>query len=479
MIKQIALHVAMIICILSFATTVVVAKEPYEDGYFDKNPSQIPTHMSLTFDNNLSTKNDIKVGTSEISISPAADIKGFYLKISGGGLSTLTFLNDMGIIVKKYRLDLKDYANGAYTLIDTAALNISKVQINVQARKGFYEFDLVQSTKITPKIDIYDVTDSTAKIKLTNNNDASVMQYDNYDVYINDQKYGNYKFDVTDINIDTLDADTNHNVKFNFKYSDGTSSQTIKSFKTLSPKPPADVTDLTATATHQQVDIAFTSSQKDVEYDIYRKSKSLLSLFVVTDFKKIGTTDTKKFVDNTVAADTDYTYKVVTRHKKTTLESKGVTVDVKTSKKPATPPVDPKPPKPPSGADEDWLIEWTQPTTGKIKVVLGGKEYKIVAASDLKVVIKNSDMILDVWGNPDVQLIHIADDGTTQPPVPPPSSGGIGDVDLGDTITANNLLKVAMGLFALVASIVLLRMSFIVVPKLIKLIKNSYRGGAK
>ena len=209
---------------------------------------------------------------------------------------------------------------------------------------------------------------------------------------------------------------------------------------------------------------------------IYRKKDNsefgakLKALFVNDDgYIPLFETNGTNFKDLTVASDTAYTYKVTTVDNADN-ETLGITVKTKT-------------PKMSVGGggtniDEngDYLITWESPVTGKIKVLIAGKEHAIVPAADKKIIIPKDKMKFDLLGIPDVQLIPIDDSGNEGIPSKP-GGGGIGDIigggDTAAEITPENTLDMAVGLFLLVGGFLLLGMSFWLVPKLIRLIRQA------
>lgn len=203
--------------------------------------------------------------------------------------------------------------------------------------------------------------------------------------------------------------------------------------------------------------------------------------------------DGQNWQDLTVEAATTYEYKVTTLDVNESNETDGKTVKVKTlppkiggseltggedKKNPdGTPELDGDG----NPIKEDFIIKWSTPTKGKVKVMVGGQEYTTVPASQQQVTIPYSDMQYDGLGNPQVQLIPIADNGTTgqtaQPP--PPSGGTIGNVvgsGASAAVNANNLLQISLGLLAKVALFILLGMAFMLVPKLIRIIYYAVTG---
>ena len=239
-----------------------------------------------------------------------------------------------------------------------------------------------------------------------------------------------------------------------------------------------EVTNLKANAKYDQVELNWNlpnaNGFKNVV--IYRKKndENLFARFFKSEETPLFETNGTQFKDLTVEADTSYTYRVSSVYE---AETQGVSVNVRTPKVSA------------SGGDitkdenEDYVITWTKPTTGKIKVMVGGKQYAIVPASDKKIVIPKDKMVFDLIGNPDVQLIPIDEDGNEGIPSKPGGNGtgnggGIGDIvgggEVGKIVNPENALKGGLGLLGVIGGFVLLALSFLVVPRLVKLIRNSF-----
>lgn len=271
------------------------------------------------------------------------------------------------------------------------------------------------------------------------------------------------------------------NLKYNKEYkyevsaydANGNKSESVTGAITLTTQ---DVTNLKATAKYDQVELTWSlpNAEGFKNAVIYRKNNDVglfARLFKASETPLFETNGTQ-FKDLTVKPDTSYTYRVASVYED---ETQGTTVSVKTPKVSVSGGGTEK------DENEDYVITWTSPTTGKIKVLVGGKQYAIVSASDKKIVIPKDKMVFDILGNPDVQLIPVDEDGNEGIPSKPGGNGtgnggGIGDIvggGLADLLSPSNLLKTGMALVALVGSILLLRMVFILVPKLIGLIRNA------
>lgn len=239
-----------------------------------------------------------------------------------------------------------------------------------------------------------------------------------------------------------------------------------------------DVTNLKANAQYNQVELTWSLPNADgfKNVVIYRKNNDagLFARLFKTNEEPLFETNGTQFKDLTVQPDTSYTYRVASVYD---VETQGATVSVKT----------PKVSVGGGGAEKDengdYVIKWTSPTTGKIKVIVGGKEYKIVPASDQKIVIPKDKMVFDIIGNPDVKLIPVDDDGNEGIPSKPGGNGtgnggGIGDIvgggDLAEVLNPENTVKNGMELLVVVGAFLLLGLAFRVVPKLVKMIRNAF-----
>lgn len=241
-----------------------------------------------------------------------------------------------------------------------------------------------------------------------------------------------------------------------------------------------EVSNLTASSTAEDVSLSWKMPEyKELDKArIYRQktdTKMFARMFrAASTFEPIFETNGTSFKDLTVKADTEYKYKVTTVNKSGD-ETAGEVVTIKTKKVSVS-----------GGGTEkdengDYVITWTTPTTGKIKVLVGGEEYAVVPASDKKIVIPKDKMKFDLIGLPDVQLVPVDEDGNEGiPSKPGGGNGGIGDVvgggAVGEIINPENLLGTVMKLLLLIAGFVLLALAFEVVPKFVKMLRQSIKN---
>ena len=282
--------------------------------------------------------------------------------------------------------------------------------------------------------------------------------------------------------INNLQGETNYTYTVRVVYVNGEISEK-QQVKFTTVEADREVSSLTATSTAADVSLEWkmpTYKALDVAR-IYRQKEdagTFARMFrTASTYEPIFETNGTTFKDLTVKADTEYTYKVTTVDT-TDNETNGKTVKIRTKKTNVSG----------GGAEKDengdYVITWTSPTTGKIKVLVGGKEYAIVPASDKKIVIPKDKMAFDIIGNPDVKLIPIDEDGNEGEPSKPGTGpgtgngGGIGDIvgggDLAEVLNPENTLKGGVQLLALVGLFVLLGLAFRIVPKLVRMIRNAF-----
>lgn len=465
----------------------------YTDGYFDSNPNSYALYRQDTYgvtstsdvakihDNNLKTY--VKAGASsggedtffEIKLTTALSINAFYVS---SYYAKIGFYDQNGTLIYTYANSTQSSKTGRYISFSSKS-KVKYIKFYNAVDKGYwsyiYEFELFEKVSIyTPISDINaEITETTAKLTW----EIPVgIESDLDHISLNDKNIKK----VTSYTLDNLTPDTDYVAKFDLVFSDGVIVTTEYNFKTKKPEIPQNVYDLTATATHKSVELTWKSKESNVQYAIYRSKKSTFSLFNSSGGDKIATTKNLTYIDDKVSADTNYSYTVTSVKPEYDLESDGTTVTIKTDDKPKTPELDVTAPQ--KDKNGDWLIEWTEPNSGKVKVLIDDVLYKTVDASDLKIVIPNNKMVLDFWGNPKVTLVHVTEDGTEQTPVNPKDTDNPfgGNTNLAEKgLSSDNLLKYGVGLFTLIAMFVLLSLAFKVAHKLIKMKRGSIGGGDK
>lgn len=253
-------------------------------------------------------------------------------------------------------------------------------------------------------------------------------------------------------------------------YSDGTETNGVTKEVTipLPPEPPKEVTQVKVESLHNRVNLSWSlPEQNDFKHvNIYREivshdTSSIKGYFLGTTAfasTKIFETNGTYFNDLTVQENTDYEY-ILTTQTTDGRESEGVQVLASTPKKPV--------PEIEGGGYEenengDFLFKWTSPTTGKVKVLIDGKEYKTVNAALKQILIPKEDMVYDIWKNPKVSLVPVSETGEEGTPTKPGESGGSGGIGSSNLpFGVTDLLKSIMGLLGVIAPILLLSLAII------------------
>lgn len=237
---------------------------------------------------------------------------------------------------------------------------------------------------------------------------------------------------------------------------------------------PEEILNLTANVEFNRVDLSWENpgSDKFAQVNIYRDRVGGEKRSGVTkkEATKIFETNGTYFNDLTVSAETSYDYLLTTQSVEGR-ESDGVIRRVKT----------PSVPLPEMGGQEtevdpdgNYTFKWTSPTSGKVKIIVGGKEYKVVNASDLKITIPAKDMKFTVFGAPDVKLIAIdenGNEGIPTNPTAPEGGGGVVELPFGSL----ELLKITFSFIGIISGLILLAMAIYLVPKIIAVIKKSVK----
>lgn len=181
------------------------------------------------------------------------------------------------------------------------------------------------------------------------------------------------------------------------------------------------------------------------------------------DFRAIFETNGTYFNDLTVEENSKYEYKLTTEYEG--LESQGVIVQ-------ATTPISPAPPLEGGGGEQqangDYLFKWESPREGQVRIFVDGNEYATVEASTGQLLIPGSDMKYSALGKPLISYQTIGMNGEESNITSPDIS------DLEIPVTPGDVIETGSQLIGIVSSFILLGLSFIFAPKLIKFIRQSF-----
>lgn len=389
-------------------------------------------------------------------------------------------------IVLTFRENIIDGNQPMVALTGLKADTLYEVRAQVYFTNGHISNNLSLKFR-TPEIinqgivSVENVSWNSANLVINRNAINSQSPYQKINIYNSDnEKVGEIQNNAATYTLNELKAETEYIYYVEVVFDElNKSNRMAAKFTTLATR--KEVSNLKAKATSESVSLTW----KMPEYEelnfarIYRKSNDgglitqMFSLFSSDsdDYSALFETNGTSFKDLTVASDSSYTYKVTTVSIDD-FETSGTTIDITTEKvKVIGGGVQP-------GENGDYIITWESPTTGQIKVLVGGEEYVIVPASQGQVIIPGSDMVLNPLGNPDVTLIPITEEGGEGIPSTP-GGGGLGSlpggIDVGEILNGENLLQSGVALLAIVGAFLLLGLSFRVVPKLIYIVKYAFQ----
>ncbi|GAC92355.1 hypothetical protein KN10_2791 [Anoxybacillus flavithermus NBRC 109594] len=299
------------------------------------------------------------------------------------------------------------------------------------------------------------------------------------DLYLDGNFITSLDKDATSYNFTNLNPNTSYAVKVVSKFIDGYSStgQTATAKTTI---PVEDVADLQADAKYDRVKLSWTRPNSEFfsHVKIYRKNVERKSfwdqLFGTTSVSAENTSDgyTPMFetngtywIDLTVTPDTTYSYKVTSVNIEGD-ESQGVTVETTTPSEPvpvlagvATT----------QNENGDYVVTWTSPSKGTVKLLIEGREYAQVDAATKQIVVRKEDMKTDFFGAYAATLIPIGEYGTKGQAVNVPSLGGKIDFPL----SFQDFMETTISILAWVAPFILLSLVFIFWRPIFNFIKKA------
>lgn len=462
------------------------------NGFFDNNPVTVnPSGAASIYDNDTETRYYLNgKGEVVVDLKRSVDLKKAEIYFSGEPMQ-VAFLDVNNKIVyqfktpaigymtsREYLVIMKNVRYISMRQISPSPYNTNLFQLEVYENKSI-EHQSVMNLKSQPGIRSMDLFWTNP----INDNITSIV------IKKNGLVIGEVGRDRQSYTVTGLEPETEYQFDVMAKYVDGvlSESKTITAITLPPPKPADDVAYFNAHAKYDRVDLSWTlpESENFKHVNIYRQTAEktalldrilLINTASAAAGKKIFETNGTYFNDLTVEPETTYQYTVTTTSTDL-VESAGVSKTVTTPKKPDPEIVGGEFEKDP--ATGSYIYRWTQPDTGQVKVIVGGKLYKTVSASDKVIVIPAKDMKFKGLDEPDVRLIPVDEDGKEGAAVTPPAVGGgtggmLDKVDL--PFTAGDLLGTGTGLFWLIGPFVLLALAFLLVPKLRNMIVRAFTG---
>ncbi|MGG1657244.1 MULTISPECIES: fibronectin type III domain-containing protein [Geobacillus] len=303
--------------------------------------------------------------------------------------------------------------------------------------------------------------------KWINPDDPDGLGFIGNDLYLNEKLITSLDKNTTTYTFTDLSPNTSYTVKIVSKYNGGYSSsgQTATAKTTI---PIEDITDLQADAKYDRVKLSWKLPDSEFfsHVKIYRKKIEQQSfwdqLFGATAVSAATTSDgyTPMFETNgtywtdlTVTPDTTYSYKVTSVNIEGN-ESQGVTIETKTPSEPAPVLTGVATTQNENG---DYIVTWTSPTKGSVKVLIGGKSYTVVDAASQQVMIKKEDMKTDFFGGYDAKLVPVGQFGTEGQAVQVPAVGK----KIEFPITFDDFMKTVVNILSWAAPLILVLFVFI------------------
>jgi hypothetical protein len=284
---------------------------------------------------------------------------------------------------------------------------------------------------------------------------------------------------ITTLNQEGLSPIKEYSYKFISIYSTGFESKpTTVTVKTDELPVVKDVKEVSVKATYNRVNIDWKlPTQEGLKHvNIYRKKiekepgffESIFSLsgtkvYAADPETKIFETNGTYFNDLTVKPESEYQYTLTTQTDDGR-ESKGVTVKAVTDE-------EPEPVLKDDGfsvdTDGNYVFKWTEPTTGKVKILIDGSHYKTVEASTNQIVIPKSDLKFNSFGDPKVSLVPISEYGKEGDKVTMPG-GSIDNIKL--PFEVSDLIQTIMAFVKIFAPYLLLTLAIYYFKPIKKLI---------
>jgi hypothetical protein len=322
----------------------------------------------------------------------------------------------------------------------------------------------VTTEPLPPEISdlIFDADYKTIKFSWVN---PTKTEFDGIKIFRNDVPVVTLERSINTFNDFGLTASTTYKYKFVAIYTDGYETNGIAiTPKTTLPPPVEKVKGVNVSTTYNRVNLSWTLPEQEglKHVNIYREKieeepgffESIFSLsgtkvYAAEPKTKIFETNGTYFNDLTVIPSSEYEYTLTTQTVDGR-ESEGVNVNAKTTEEPK--------PVLKDGTytlDEngDYILKWSEPTKGQVKVLIDDNLYKSVEASQLQLVVPKNDMKYTLFGDPKVSFIPISEYRTEGDKVT--IGGGLID-SFKLPFDVTDLLQTIMGIIGLVAPFILL-----------------------
>nr|WP_255573171.1 LamG domain-containing protein [Anoxybacillus sp. ST4] len=437
----------------------------YVDGEL-KRTLNVTGSITYSLKNALIIGND--AGNGDIPDTGSKYFKGYidYVKISRGN----TILGEW----------LFEEMNGLIAY-DSSGNSFNAELLNGVSWSTFPKGDIFPPSEVR-NVEIFSQTQQIDLMFLTPNE----LDFAGTKIYLNNVLVATLDKTKTSYSFTDLIPNTTYTIKITTFDETGNESEGVT--MTARTKTPIvdNVGNLQADAKYDRVKLSWT--RPDSEFfshaKIYRKKVEQKSfwdqLFGTTSVSAETTSDgyTPMFETNgtywtdlTVTPDTTYSYKVTSVNIEGN-ESQGVTIETTTPSEPvpvltgvATT----------QNENGDYVVTWTSPARGTVKLLIEGREYAQVDAATKQIIVRKEDMKTDFFGAYAATLIPIGDYGTKGQAVNVPSIGGKIDFPL----SFQDFLETVVSILAWVAPFLLLSFVFIFWRPIFNFFKKSFAKGGR
>ncbi|SEO80345.1 hypothetical protein SAMN04488134_11355 [Amphibacillus marinus] len=426
---------------------------------------------------------------NKVEFNYLMDITGFIMNFSATyshiNIEVL-YYNEQEETVESMRLQPNRFDHDMYHEVDiknVLSINIASAQSGQSVRIREVDFfGVPSSNNITlpsaVNVDIHRAGHNEIDFNISNIDDIT----ERIKVYQNGSLVDDIAPDELNQGIYTargLAPETNYDFNFVSVSTEGYESGDANVNVTTAPIPEIEeIVNVEVEASHDRVDLSWSmpSSGYVDHVNIYRRTTTeqeismldFLKPMIVNaseDFAPLFETNGTYFNDLSVEENSSYEYKLTTEY--AGVESQGVIVQATTGLMPAPDLDGDDYEELPNG---DYLVTWQQPETGQVRILVDGREYVTVPASDHAFTIPAADMRYSSLGRPLVSIQTIGENGEESPPI---------DSDQGNAevpFTVVDLVTTTNGLLMLIGSFVLLGLAFIFAPKVVQLIRRSIKN---
>jgi len=475
----------------AFENGLLQGKKPTTSAYYSYDLDKIT-------DNDLTTYGYIHkvyfTGTFYFDLADEKTITSVFLKMNkDNGLNYKISFKDKNNNTLKV-LDISDTGDGNTTISRNGFTSIlpinytKKIEISFTAVNPpvdhikIYEFDVFDSPAPDkePPSEVVDVrflpTENAISTFFNTPND---VDFAGTKLYLNGILKATLDKTKTSYTFTNLQPNTTYTISVTTFDTSGNESNGITT--TVKTKIPVvgDVTDLKSDAKYDRVNLSWTNPNSEFfsHVKIYRKveQKSFWDqLFGATAVSAATTSDgyTPMFETNgtywtdlTVTPDTTYSYKVTSVNIEGN-ESQGVTIETTTSAEPVPTMAGVATTQNENG---DYVVTWTSPSKGTVKVLIDGQEYTVVDAATQQVIIPKKDMKLNFFGGYDAKLVPIGEFGTEGEAVQVPT---VGETKIDFPFSFNDFIQTVINILAWAAPLILLSFVLVFWRPLVEFIKK-------